>query len=224
MNLSRLEFRTLRAQIIFDTEDAYARSELILGAHPRPIGAVAYRIVARRVNGDRERLAEPLLLRVLRNPSGYDLYYGYHRRAGGSHRRLVLAAGVYVLRVEGDHYHAAEQDLTIPQAGVVGVDLWPGVTYPFPGAAPPGRRRLVLLRGMVLKDADGSPFPDVIVSVAGWPRTCVTDRTGQWVIPGPPDALTATVTARYRDGAPKTQPGVPVQTDRDSTTVPDFRI
>ncbi|MEV6304246.1 carboxypeptidase regulatory-like domain-containing protein [Actinoplanes sp. NPDC051861] len=199
-----LELRRLRAALILDAEDAYAREQRTAGPHPRPLGRLAYHVIT----GGR-----PVPLTVIRNPSGYHLCY-----------RLHLPPGDYTLRTEGEHYQPVEQPLTLPATAPVRVDLWPGVTYPFAGAAPPGRRRLALLRGGVVTGAARAPVRGATVSVAGWPRTYVTGRDGQWVIPGPPGATAADVTATLPGGATQTRTGVPIRTDRDSTTVDQFRF
>jgi hypothetical protein len=172
--------------------------------------------VACRVNGEDEPFADPIVLDIVRNPSGYDLCFGP--------RRLDLPPGAYVLRVEGANYQPAELGLTFPVTGVVPVDLHPGPAYPFPNAGPPGKPRHTLLRGTVVKAADDTPIAGATVTVAGWPGSCVTDESGQWVLPGPAPEQSADVTARLPGGTTQTRNGVPVTASRESVTVAKFRF
>lgn len=190
--------RRLAATAIFDLEDGYARALRIGEAHPRPLGAVTITVVGRMVAGQRQDLPEPLRLKTLRSPSGYQLFFGKCEGPDGGLRRLDLAPATYVVRVTSELYRAAERDdIAMPRPDAAYFfDLQPGVAYRFPRLVRPSLGP-TLLRGS-LHRTDGAPIAGARVELAGAPQVpdYATGDDGQWVLALPPELPTGAVGVR----------------------------
>jgi hypothetical protein len=208
---AHLEFRHLSATAIFDPEDGYARRRGLRGLHPRPIGPVTYWLVGRAGAGGLERFEAPLEMRVRRNPSGYDLFFGRVAPAAGD--ATTLADGVYAVRVLSPYlfYQPAERpDIAVPRPDTPYlIDLEPAAAYPFPTETTPGLRGPTLLRGTYVRH-DGTSITGATVQVPGASTVSVTDSAGQWVLVLADDQPTGNVTVRFQapDGTVETVPGV----------------
>lgn len=219
-----LEFRRLAATLIFDLEDAFARQRGVNGPHPRPSGEFVFSVVGTMVGGVRQPITPPLQLKVLTNPSGYQLFFGTAASQDQSGRSASLSAGQYVVRVDSDFYQRAERtDVTIPSifapkapaSSLIApylFDLQPGYAYPFPSVSTlPNGGGTTLLRG-VLRTADGTGIAGATVQVVGQSNTYTTDESGQWVLVFPDTQATGTVTVHFvlADGTVKDVAGVSV--------------
>lgn len=197
------ELRHLTATLILDAEDAYARARGTGGRHPRPIGSVDYDLVGRLAAGQRVRFAQPQRLILVRNPSGYDLFFGEARV--GDTQRTEVTPGDYVVRAVSPtaRYQPSEREATLPSPDTpVFFDLQPGHNYPFPTETLPGGRGPTLLRGAYLLPS-GAGTAEVAVRVPNRTDTYVTDQTGQWVLVFPDDEPTGVVMVQFErpDGA-----------------------
>jgi hypothetical protein len=188
---------------IVDLVDDFARKLGTRGEHPRPFGGLSYTIPARVVAGMRTGFDPPILPAVIRNPSGFDLFFGL-TRPSGSHRGR-LAPGQYLLRVEGPYYQAAEIALTVADlpgraSPPVPTPLLPSYAYPFPDST-------TLLLGRFAA-TDGTGVAGVAVGVQGLANgpTYLTDDTGEWALAFPEGTASGPVTITL---AP---PGAPAQT------------
>jgi hypothetical protein len=213
-----------RQVVVFDAEDAYLRRRGTAGAHPRPLVSLHVLLVAEIVGGARQDLPEPIELVAVRSARGYYAFFGGFVAADRSRRRLDLAAGTYVFRIEAAArepiYQPVEVNVAVPAAGAVSVDLEPSYAYPFPTETLPNGRRPTLLRGAYLTPA-GSGISGAIVEVVGVSNRCVTDGAGQWVLVFPDNQPSGNVTVRFQAGnAPALNvAGVPV-TAGDTASLP----
>jgi hypothetical protein len=219
VTVSVAEMRTLTAAAVFDVEDRYARERGVRGPHPRPIAPVRFRVVARITAGGPVEVDPELELDIVKNHSGFDLFYGGAGPVGGERRRLD--DGTYAVRVlSGGIYQPVERaDVVVPApAPPYQFDLEPGYAYPFPSGAASARGAApTLLRGG-LQGPDGSSIAGARVEVAGTTRTYTTDQAGQWVLVFPANQASGAVTVRFElpDGTVTNVPGVPVVAGRDS--------
>lgn len=120
------------AMAVFDLTDRYLTELGTRGVHPRPVGTLELALVARLAGGVREAIQPPLLLKLIRNPSGYELWFG---QAAPTRRRTWgprIDRGRYVVRIAGGFYQSAEVEIELPQPTPVSVALEPGPAYPFP--------------------------------------------------------------------------------------------
>jgi hypothetical protein len=196
----RYELRHLRAVLVLDPEDAYARDRGITDRHPRPVGPLTFRLVARMAGADRQDLVPPPELAVSATASGYLLWYGHERLPDGRRRRLPLPDGTYVLRVESALYQPADRDdIVLPAGGPYRFDLHPGFAYPFPTGTLPDGRGPTLLRG-TYRAPDGSGIDGATVVAPDHSDPCLTDSTGQWVLVFPDTEPTGQVTVRFVHG------------------------
>jgi hypothetical protein len=196
----RYELRHLRAVLVLDPEDAYVRDRGIIGRHPRPVGPLTFRLVARVAGADRQDLVPPPELAVSATASGYFPWFGHERLPDGRRRRLTLPDGTYVLRVESALYQPAERDdIVLPAGDPYRFDLHPGFAYPFPTGTLPGGRGPTLLRG-TYRAPDGSGIDGATVVALGHSDSCLTDGTGQWVLVFPDTEPTGEVTVRFAHG------------------------
>ena len=220
MTVSVADMRTLSATAVFDVEDRYVRERGVRGPHPRPIAPLRFRAVARITGGGRVDIDPELDLDVVRNASGFDLFYGSAGPAGGRERRR-LDDGTYVVRIlSGGIYQPLERaDVAMPApAASYLFELEPGYAYPFPSAAasPSGAGPTVLRGG--LQGPDGSGIEGARVDVTATTRTYTTDESGQWVLVFPDSHQTGAVTVRFRlpDGTTVNVAGIQVPAGGDS--------
>lgn len=221
MTVSVADLRALSATAVFDVEDRYARARGVRGPHPRPLAPLRFRAVARMAGGGGRTEIDPELeLDVIRNPSGYELFFGSAGVAGGRERRR-LDHGTYAIRVVSDGFYQAleRDDVAVPAPDTPYLfDLEPGHAYPFPSAAAsPRGAGPTLLRGG-LQGPDGNGIARARVDVAGITRTYTTDEAGQWVLVFPENHQSGAVTVRFRlpGGATVTVPGIQVPAGGDS--------
>jgi hypothetical protein len=152
-----IERRTLAAALILNLEDAFARERARPNAHPRPIEPLRFWLVKRDAGGAVTIFDPPLELKVIRNQSGYHLFFGREVvQAAASRseqtgrpctRQISLPAGSYTLRITSPFYQSRTQMFALPMGnpnmpdglGSYSVDLQPGYSYPFPDPIPQGQ-------------------------------------------------------------------------------------
>jgi hypothetical protein len=113
------EIQRMRNPIaILDLEDRMLRERQGGATHPRPFGRLTVALIARMLpDGTRQPLDPALQLILKRSSSGYLLFFGLIQLAGGAKRRVRLAAGRYVARVESEYYLTAyRDDLDLPRS------------------------------------------------------------------------------------------------------------
>ena len=218
MSVSVADVRTLSASAVFAVEDRHARERGVRGPHPLPIAPVRFRAVARITSAGRVDFDADLDLDVVRNPSGFELFYGSAAAAG---ERRRLADGTYaVLALSGGIYQSLERDdvaIPAPTAPYL-FDLDPGYAYPFASAAASARGAgPTLLRGG-LQGPSGEGIRGARVDVQGTTRTYTTDESGQWLLVFPDSQQSGAVTVRFRlpDGTTVNVPGIQVVAGGDS--------
>jgi hypothetical protein len=223
MSVTIADVRTMSAQAVFDLEDRYARERGVGGAHPRPIAAARFVAVARITGGGRVELDPPLELSVLRNASGFDLFFGSAAPVGTNEPRR-LGDGTYAVRLSsGGVYQTVERaDIAIPApATPYRFELDPSYAYPFPsGAASGSGGAPTLLRGGLQgPDATGVAGARVDVPALAAVRPNTTDESGQWVLVFPEGQASGNVSVRFRlpDGTTTNVAGVPILAGRDAT-------
>ena len=210
-------FRLRPPVAIFDLTDRYLADLGIRGVHPRPVGPVELTLVERLAeDGTREPLQPALVLRVVHNPSGYDVWLGQAAPAGGQGEGRRFDRGRFMVRIGGRFYQSAEVEVELPQTSPVAVALEPGFAYPFPrdGA---GRASTTLLRGGVRR-TDGSGIAGARVEVPGTSRPYETGASGEWVLVLP-GGLAGPVTVRISlpDGTVREIEDVPLVPGRESS-------
>jgi hypothetical protein len=197
------EVRGLVPQLVFDPVDVYAEERAVAGPHPRPLAPLSFRLVGEVAGGQRQDFERPIDLEVVTNPTGFAVFLGGVPATDGVRRRLVLAAGTYVVRVESSAYQTVErEDILVPQGhpapGPYLVALEPGFAYPFPKASTLGAGRgPTLLRGCLL-ERGGAGVAGAEVLVAGQSNTYRTAAGGQWVLVFPDAQPAGNVTVRFR--------------------------
>jgi hypothetical protein len=217
--VERLRLR--RAVLVFDPVDRYARDRRLAGPNPRPLGRVAYRLVAQVVGGVRQDLQlpddHPVGLRVVTSRSGYDAFFGTVTLADGRSVLAELPDGRYVVQAGSPLYQRGERDdILVPPAAPTTAyrfDLEPGYAYPFPVTSTLGQGRgPTLLRGAV-HDAAGDGVEGVLVQVPTGSNAYRTDRSGRWVLAFPDSQPAGTVTVRFTfpDGTVGDAAGVPLR-------------
>jgi hypothetical protein len=223
MSVTVADVRAMSAQAVFDLEDRYARERGVRGAHPRPIAAARFVAVARITGGGRVELDPPLELGVMRNASGFDLFFGSAAPVGTDEPRR-LDQGTYAVRLSsGGVYQTVERaDIAIPApATPYRFELDPGCAYPFPSGAASARGGApTLLRGgLQAPDATGIEGARVDVPALASVRLHTTDESGQWVLVFPEGQPSGAVSVRFRlpDGTTTNVAGVPIVAGRDST-------
>jgi hypothetical protein len=197
---------------IFDLRDRYARRGGVRGRHPLPIGPVKFHVIARLVGGQRQDLVQPLEMVMLRNPSGYHLFFGDVRLPGGAIRQFYLADGQYLVRIRSRYYRTEDVEVGLPieirSAAPIAVELRPKYTYPFPPANTlpgqahsrlPVKKGPTLLRGCLYhRDGRGIAAARVRLAEAPLPPAdpeaardiaYETDRSGQWLLVIPDDVF-----------------------------------
>lgn len=220
MTVSVADMRTLSATAVFDVEDRYARERGVRGPHPRAIAPLRFRAVARITGGGRVDMDPELELDVVRNASGFDLFYGSAGAAGTRERRR-LDDGTYAVRVlsRGVYQPVERADVSMPApAAPYLFELDPGYAYPFPSAAASARGAgPTVLRG-ALQGPDGRGIEGARVEVTGTTRAYTTDESGQWVLVFPENHQTGAVTVRFGlpDGTAVNVAGVQVPARGDS--------
>lgn len=199
------ERHTLTALLILDLEDAFARSPA--GEPPRPLEPLRFFLTERNIQGTITKYKPPIELEVIRNASGYHLFFGRQKirgvRGAISTQRLDLPRGQYTLQVTGPFYQTAIETFDLPIGNANDPDiiekyrikLNASYAYPFPhiyplGQQPEGncsnrhfipRHGPTLLRGVLLNEA-GQGVENAFVRVANRTNTYTTDPSGQWVL------------------------------------------
>lgn len=214
------------AVLIFDLEDRFAREWGVRGRHPRPLSAASFRAVERVDGARRQALDPPVRLAVLRNPSGFYLYFGKGLDGPGP----AVIDGTYVIEVEAEGYQSEERELELPRpAEPVFIDLDPDYRYPFPNAARLMRERPDMVRPTVLRGGvrhtDGRGVEDARVTAEGAAFDVRTGPTGEWALlfrdlgpdPGP---RRVTVAIRREAGGAETRLEVPVEVGRHDNRLP----
>lgn len=102
---------------ILDLEDRMLREQQGGASHPRPFGRLTVALIAQILaDGTRQPIDPALELILKRSLSGYLVFFGQIQLPGGLKRRVQLAVGRYVARVESDYYLTAyRDDLVLPQ-------------------------------------------------------------------------------------------------------------
>lgn len=167
--------------VVFDLLDAFAKDRGLSGDFPRPLGRLKLQAVGRLDDGVPEPLDPPYDLAAIRTASGFYVSDGRMRRSRG---HPLIAAGRYVIRISGEYYQAAEQEVTFPEPDqpAYAVDLEPNHAYPF--ARPEASARIdspTLLRGDVLTP-EGQGVEGATIQVPGQSNVYRTDDTGAWVL------------------------------------------
>lgn len=200
--------RTAAPELVVDLVDRFLRDRRTAGPRPRVRGPVRYRIVATEAGGVRTGLVDPLDMVMVRNATGYDLWFGAVRRGDGPPRRFLpdpppAAVPAIVVAILAERHQDVEAVVALPQPPVpLRLALEPGHLYEFPPATTvPGGTGPTLLRGTV-RTPDGARVAGVRVRPAPLPAgqpvpgpEYVTDGTGNWVLPFD-DAVTTTATAQ----------------------------
>ena len=211
MNFVNFEILRQAASLIFSPVDAYALEGGLRGPRPRPIGPLKYVLTRRTDSGDPNNLFRPLELNVVRNDSGFDMFFGIARVATdldnptslepyqpgpGRPRKIQLAPGRYALRVIGLFYAPFTAEVTYPDPrlnpdprSVPPPKSSPDID-PFPlrpGPLYPFGPGTTTLRGVV-QDTSGAGVAGAVVSATGVAESYQTDASGQWVLvfPDPP--------------------------------------
>lgn len=155
-----IEHHNLAASLIFNLLDSYARSRLGPRSMPRPYEPLRFFLLARLLPEPREDYTPPRELAIIRNPSGYHLFFGEellpsqarNRGQGKGHarRRLELRPGSYLVRITSPFYQTEERNLLLPVPNLNSSDpgnpdpalrdpmaqytfaMRPGYAYPFP--------------------------------------------------------------------------------------------
>jgi hypothetical protein len=193
---------TLKARLVFDVVDRFARDRGTQGAQTGPLGALRFFLIGKMNGPVREDFVPPWELVVRRNAGGYYLFFGQVLLPGGkSPLRMRFAAGQYFVRIDSDYYQRAEPatklvampDVDSPDSPPPYVVLLePSYAYPFPatvpvrlGAAAPtlgsGQPGPTLIRGSLHKQ-NKEAIAGATVEVVGQSNKYVTDESGQWVI------------------------------------------
>ena len=201
------ERHTLTAMLIFDLEDAFARSRGRPGDHPRPFEPLRFYLMEQDLGGTLTRFDPAFEADVIRNSSGYHLFFGRQKLRGArgevSTRVLDLPPGRYTLQVRSPLYQAATKIVDLPignanDPNVIAryhIDMEPSFAYPFPDVYSLGqqasgncangrftpRHGITLLRGVLL-DTGGQGLAGASVRVANRTNTYTTDSSGQWVL------------------------------------------
>ena len=202
-----LERHILTALLILDLEDAFVRSRSRPGDHPRPLEPLRFFLVQKDINGTVTTFDPPIELEVIRNSSGYHLFFGrqkvYAAHGKTSTASLVLPQGKYTLRVTSPFYQTVERKFHLPIGNAndpnifnnYHLDLEASFAYPFPDVLPLGQVAVgsctetvftpqhgpTLLRGVLL-DAGGNGLSGARVRVINKTNIYTTDSTGQWVL------------------------------------------
>jgi hypothetical protein len=209
-----LEVRLLTAEFILDLVDDFALRRALAGARPRPMGALRASLTALAPSGGaREVFPTAPELVLLRNPSGFDLFFGGLRWPDGVARRPLrrpLEDGSYELRIESAYYQVRSETVTLPRPlSPPRTLLLPGFAYPFPDGA-------TVLRGTV-QAADGQGAEGAVVTSGGSSAPYRTDSTGQWALVFPQVPSSGVVTVVYTLPDARTQStSIPLLAGRDS--------
>jgi hypothetical protein len=212
------ERRITSATLVFHLVDRWARDRQTAGSSPLARGPIRYRIVAIEAGGQRTDLEPPFDMMMVRNASGYDLWFGL---VGGGDRYPHPPPSL-VIEIASNRYQRVETVVAnLPVPGVPQqFALEPGYAYEFPRATSiPGATGPTLLRGTLL-EPDGTGVGGASVRVSPAPAnqpapnpTYVTDGTGNWVLPFD-DAVQTTGTANLEVTFPGPQvvnvPGVTI--------------
>jgi len=211
------QVRMRGAVMVFDPVDGFAARRSTAGRHPRPIGAIAYRLVARLQTGVRSDLDPPLDLAVTGTPGGYDVWFGLVSAPTGVTHRANLPDGDYVVEASSPLYERLETTITVPldPAALGRFELEPGYAYPFPRTSTLSMGRgPTLLHGTVHRnDNDTSRLAGITVEVPGQSSSYRTDGTGRWVLVFPDSQPAGSVAVRFTfpaGGAVLDVPGVPL--------------
>ena len=211
------QLRMREAVMVFDPVDGFAARRNVAGPHPRPIGTIAYRLLARRQGGIRSDLDPPLNLVTMGTPSGYDVWLGLVAAPGSGRSRADIADGDYIVEASSPLYQRLEATVTVPldSASPGRFELEPGYGYPFPRTSTLSMGRgPTLLRGTVNRnDNDTAALAGITVEVPGQSSSYQTDGTGRWVLVFPDSQPAGPVTVRFTfpaGGAVVNVPGIPL--------------
>ena len=181
--------------------DGFAARRNVAGPHPRPIGTIAYRLLARRQGGIRSDLDPPLNLVTMGTPSGYDVWLGLVAAPGSGRSRADIADGDDIVEASSPLYQRLEATVTVPldSASPGRFELEPGYGYPFPRTSTLSMGRgPTLLRGTVNRnDNDTAALAGITVEVPGQSSSYQTDGTGRWVLVFPDSQPAGQVTVRF---------------------------
>ena len=151
-----LERRTLAPTLIFSAEDAFARARLGSAVRHRPLEPLRFRLIDRTVGGTLEPFSPPRELSVVRNASGYHLFFGQEKRADGSTVAMDMPEGQYTVELASPvrFYQTTRRTVAVPMPNpnivdasspdptardpmsLYSFDLQPGHAYPFPDTYP----------------------------------------------------------------------------------------
>jgi hypothetical protein len=211
------QLRMREAVMVFDPVDGFAARRNVAGPHPRPIGTIAYRLLARRQGGIRSDLDPPLNLVTMGTPSGYDVWLGLVAAPGSGRSWADIADGDYIVEASSPLYQRLEATVTVPldSASPGRFELEPGYGYPFPRTSTLSMGRgPTLLRGTVNRnDNDTAALAGITVEVPGQSSSYQTDGTGRWVLVFPDSQPAGPVTVRFTfpaGGAVVNVPGIPL--------------
>jgi hypothetical protein len=201
------ERNTLTANLILDLEDVFARGRGRPGDHPRPFEPLRFFLIDQDLGGGLILFDPPIELEMIRNPSGFHLFFGRQILRGTRGeiftRALDLPPGKYTVRVTSTLYQTMQKTIDLPignanDPSVISryhLDLQASFAYPFPDVYSLGqpaanscsngtftpRRGTTLLRGVLL-DTGGRGLTGGTVRVASRSNTYTTDVSGQWVL------------------------------------------
>ncbi len=195
------QLRMRKAMMVFDPVDGFVARRNIAGPHPRPIGTIAYRLLARRQAGLRSDLDPPLNLVTTGTPSGYDVWLGLVSAPRSGRHWADLEDGDYIVEASSPLYQSLEVTVTVPldQASPSRFELEPGYGYPFPRTSTLSMGRgPILLRGTVHRnDGDTAALAGLTVEVPGQSSSYLADGTGRWVLVFPDSQPAGPVTVRF---------------------------
>ena len=187
-----LETRKHQVQLVLDVQDRFARDRMLNLSHARPLGDIRFFLLSTTVSDRNEVFDPPWEMLMLRNPSGYYLFFNQVRWPNGEKRRLDSLGNRCKIRIESTFYQPLERTIDLP-ARPYQIALEPSYTYPFVKLASLGSS---LLRG-TLRQPDGSSIRGARIRVKSnvaaserpddpaashRPNSYLTDSSGQWVL------------------------------------------
>ncbi|MAU12356.1 MAG: hypothetical protein CL607_21210 [Anaerolineaceae bacterium] len=171
------EFRTIRSDLTLDLRDTFAYESKLYGEIPPVLGTIRFKIIAEVTPNGTVALPKPLELIIMRNISGYFIFYNRYHSTNKSQKwqsRGLLAPGNYILLVESDFYKPVEQQIRLPNpTQPYVIDLEPNALYPF-------SRRSTVMRG-IWRAYNGKGKENVTVDLPNDGKTFITDNTGEWI-------------------------------------------